>query len=351
MFKTELQKQSNNHGFTTIEVVMVVAVLAILLALAAPSVAQSWKNLKIAELDGAAREIFLTAQNELTDIKASGALEERMADTGLVKTESITAPVIKTLYYITSESINGVMPELSALMATLPGEFVLYLNPRTGDVTDVYYSKNTLTHTQVADLRSQLGDTDDRDLRSDLGIGYYGGLAKGSGEPLEDSDVNVQETLELINGEDLYLKLAYPKLENAFASPDKVLAEITLKDEHGQTLVLKADGDSAADSQTPGKVIFAKVISNNDYSLYVLLDSMITSHSFTQLYPALTAGDDITVTVSLSYDGTPIYKDAPVGTVNSLYAAKYPADITSGGIPHKKGVEFSNSRHLSNLRH
>lgn len=351
MFKKRLQKQSNNHGFTTIEVVMVVAVLAILLALVAPSVAQSWKRLKIAELDGAAREIFLTAQNELTDAKASGALEELMADTSPVKTESVTEPVIKTLYYITSDSMNGSMPELSVLMATLPGEFVLYLNPRTGDVTDVYYAKNTLSHSEVVALRNQLGDTDDRDLRGNLGIGYYGGLSKYSGEVSETEEPPLPETLEIINSEDLYLKVAYPRLVplGKVAESGKILAEITLKDEHGKTLVLKANGDSAADPQTPDKAIFANLIANNDYILHVLLDSMVPGYSFTELCRSLTAGDDITVSVSLFYDGKPIYTDAPVGMVNSLFAAKYEADTTAGGISHKKGVEFSNSRHLSNL--
>ena len=174
MFRPMVKHRLNRRGFTTAELLVVVAIISVLLALAAPNLVQSWKNLQITELDGTAREIFLAAQNELTDKKAAGGLQQLAADSSVVQEEEVTqGGVTKTLYYITSETTGDSLDHLSALFSTLPGGSVLYLNPRSGDVTDVYYSKSALDHDTVKNLRERLAGTDDREVRAKLGIGYY----------------------------------------------------------------------------------------------------------------------------------------------------------------------------------
>lgn len=258
MFRPMVKHRLNRRGFTTAELLVVVAIISVLLALAAPNLVQSWKNLQITELDGTAREIFLAAQNELTDKKASGGLQQLAADSSVVQEEEVTqGGVTKTLYYITSETTGDSLDRLSALFSTLTGGSVLYLNPRSGDVTDVYYSKSALDHDTVKNLRERLAGTDDREVRAKLGIGYYGGLTASSPEPSRpDEPQHLPETLELVNGEDLYLKLVYPELGEALGHPEKVLASISLTDEHGTTVTRNADGDSAVKSDSESDAEF-----------------------------------------------------------------------------------------------
>lgn len=351
----------SKRGFTTVELLAVVAILTILLALAAPNLIESWKGLKITELDGTAREIFLTAQNELTEKKTSDALQKLAEDSSVVQEENTTqGGVTKTLHYITSEEIGDSLGRLKALVSTLPGGSVLYVNPRTGDVTDVYYSKDSLSHAEVAELRKELGGEDNRDLRAKKGVGYYGGLITSSPRTDKPEEPNhLPETLELVNGEDLYVKLVYPELGEAMRNPEKVLASIRITDESGTSITRSASGTSAIKAQDETDAEFsrwkssfyASVNTGNDYTLYVLLDSLVDGKAFSTLFPTLNAGDDITVQVSLSYNGKSMYQNAMVGKVNSLYGAKYESNDTIGGIFHKRGVEFSRVRHLSNLRY
>lgn len=352
MRRTEVSKGIHARGFTIAETLIVVAILAVCAGLAIPKIYQSWKDYRMTDLDGTAHEIFQTAQNDLTQKKASGQLAALMDDSTILHTETVSADgEATTLYYINSEQLDSSMEQLDGFMSTLSGSCILYLNPRSGDVTDVYYAKDALSHDTVADLRARLGDHDDADVRANLGIGYYGGLSAASAEPSEESGSHSAETLELINGEDLYVKLVYPDLGESFSNPDKVLAEITIADERGNTVTVRANGLSAADANTPAVSVYAGTGTNDDYTLYVLLDSLTDGCSFSQMFPTLTAGDNITVTASLFYDGQAIYKNAPVGTTNSLFAAKYSANVTVGGIAHRAGIEIARVRQLSNLRY
>ena len=61
-------------GFTLLETVITIAVLIIIMGLAFPAVAALQKNLKMTELDAAARHIFIAAQNQLTSLRAGGGL-------------------------------------------------------------------------------------------------------------------------------------------------------------------------------------------------------------------------------------------------------------------------------------
>lgn len=354
------KNKRSKRGFTTVELLAVVAILTILLALAAPNLIQSWKGLQITELDGTAREIFLTAQNELTEKKTSDALQ-KLAENEEIKQETVTdGEVTRTLDYITSDTPIDSFDRLNTLFSTLPGGYVLYFNSRTGDVADVYYSKDSLDYVDVKSLRNELGGTDNRDLRAQKGIGYYGGLVTPSQTPGKPEEPDhPQETLELVNGEDLYVKLIYPELGEAMRNPEKVLASIQITDESGASITRSANGTSAVKAKEESDAefsrwkssIYPEVNTGNDYTLYVLLDSLVDGKSFSTLFPSLHAGDDITVQVSLSYNGKSLYQNAMVGKVNSLYGAKYETNDTVEGIFHKMGVEFSRVRHLSNLRY
>lgn len=342
-----MQTKRKIKGFTLTETLVVVAVLVILAAFAAPNLIQNWKQLQITELDGTARQIFLAAQNDLMDQKTSGQLVTLAAKSTVVQSKQVTEGAsTKTLYYIESGTAQSDLTRTAALLSTLSGSYVLYLDPASGDVTDVYYSKDALTQADVEALHT---DGDDAELRAEEGIGYYGGLKVSSAGAIHNETEHPQETLELVNGEDLYARLVYPNLGQAFTNPERVLATVTVSDQHANTVTLTADGDSALGSTVPASV-YASVDTDNGYTLYILLDSQVSGCSFPTLYPNLTAGDDITLTASLTYSGTPVFQNAVIGTTNSLFAAKYSSTVTQNGITHRQGVEFAYARQLSNLR-
>lgn len=72
----------NKKGFTLAEVLVTVAIILILAGVTFVSVAQYQKNLRLMEMDGTAKEIFIAAQNHLSVAKASGDLDRLKSASG-----------------------------------------------------------------------------------------------------------------------------------------------------------------------------------------------------------------------------------------------------------------------------
>ena len=73
------KKRLNRKGFTLAEVLVTVAIILILAGVTFVSVVQYQKNLRLMEMDGTAKEIFIAAQNHLSVAQASGDLD-RLAE-------------------------------------------------------------------------------------------------------------------------------------------------------------------------------------------------------------------------------------------------------------------------------
>lgn len=74
-----VKKRLDRKGFTLAEVLVTVAIILILAGVTFVSVVQYQKNLRLMEMDGTAKEIFIAAQNHLSVAKASGDLD-RLAE-------------------------------------------------------------------------------------------------------------------------------------------------------------------------------------------------------------------------------------------------------------------------------
>ena len=70
-----MKLRNRKKGFTLAEVLIVIAIIAILGALAVVGVNAYKKNMKVTELDNAARALYISAQNHMTAAKASGKLQ------------------------------------------------------------------------------------------------------------------------------------------------------------------------------------------------------------------------------------------------------------------------------------
>ena len=75
-----IKKRLDRKGFTLAEVLVTVAIILILAGVTFVSVAQYQKNLRLMEMDGTAKEIFIAAQNHLSVAKASGDLDRLSED-------------------------------------------------------------------------------------------------------------------------------------------------------------------------------------------------------------------------------------------------------------------------------
>lgn len=87
-----IKKRLNRKGFTLAEVLVTVAIIIILAGVTFVSVAQYQKNLRLMEMDGTAKEIFIAAQNHLSVAQASGDLD-RLAE----KAKSATGTTDSTI--------------------------------------------------------------------------------------------------------------------------------------------------------------------------------------------------------------------------------------------------------------
>ena len=74
-----MKNRLNRKGFTLAEVLVTVAIILILAGVTFVSVVQYQKNLRLMEMDGTAKEIFIAAQNHLSVAQASGDLD-RLAE-------------------------------------------------------------------------------------------------------------------------------------------------------------------------------------------------------------------------------------------------------------------------------
>lgn len=321
--------KSNRRGFTLTEVLAVVAVLAIVAALAIPAVVKNWRSAKLTKWDETAREIFLSAQNETSEIKAAGLLQE------MVQSESNTATTTTTVQLTSSsENAEAYFPQTRTLLSTAGGSYVLDLNLLTGDVEDVYYSESEgLTPSDIDTMKNDLENSasiasvKNDAVRYAAGIGYYGGAGSSAGADGDSSAVQPECTV--VNKEDLYVKLTVPGLDNSVVeNPKLISASVKVQGEsHTVNSVAKrasqtfTAGGSEQLSET-NKNLIASTDAGGTYTLYLLLDSMTDGKSFAGLCPDLVPGDDLTLSLTLKVNGRTIISDRSFAQVNSLFAAK-----------------------------
>lgn len=88
-----IKKRLDRKGFTLAEVLVTVAIILILAGVTFGSVAQYQKNLRLMEMDGTAKEIFIAAQNHLSVAQASGDLDRLAEDAKKSATGTTASPI------------------------------------------------------------------------------------------------------------------------------------------------------------------------------------------------------------------------------------------------------------------
>lgn len=325
----------DNRGFTLLETLLVVAIIAVLLGLSIIGVIAIQKELRQRELDSKAEVIYMAAQNRLMELKASGRAEFYSPDNlndvhqlGLIPLDSEDENrTEESLFYVTS-SMTGT-GELSTASVVLPesrvekeirdNSWVIEYDPASGSVYAVFYSEDTMEYAPESfnDLRI-------RQMRKKAGakVGYYGG------DTVVAIDTNtLNPKIEIYNEETLHALLVC----NMVSSGD-VSFEIKIEDEYKHSVTEKISQKE-----------LTRVGANLSYDL--VLDKLADEQRFKDKYPNLVAGSDITITLIARSDDDLVDSATVTDKTNSLFAESE----TDKDIATESVAVITYGRHLQNL--
>ncbi|NLU25170.1 MAG: prepilin-type N-terminal cleavage/methylation domain-containing protein [Clostridiales bacterium] len=335
-------------GFTLTEVIVVTAIIAILAAVAIPLVVKLRTNLKMSEANTIAKEIFISAQNRLSAMSASGDMvdfADELKGTDYSGRKIDPADFADSsgwgdIYYITSEdgaTTQYLILDDSVISKTLKGGYIVELDPENGNIYSVFYREGTLDKLlslyTSRDSDSVFTDRSEGNRRDSL-TGYYSSADASTSAEITNFDPKV----EAVNKEELYLQLTCDNMRTLRASWQYLTISVELTDEHNHTWE---------------KEYKSTDFTGNDWEFYydkltarIRLDSMSAGMSFSEITKSgdtsLTAGDTITAKASLRYakGSRTITTQKPAeATFNSLFASR------AGGK-----VEIAYLRQLNNLR-
>jgi len=319
MNKTSAKRRSS--GFTLMETTLAVAILVIVMAIVFPVVSALQKGLKMAELDAAARHIFIAAQNQLASLRASGDVDDFFAAPPLTGVPAdYTGSDPTSLTYLSSTAHPALMSKLlpigSVESQVSSGCYAVEFNRHTGSIYAVFYSEESFGY----DTAGLPRDMQERKNNDPL-LGYYGGaVLEGGGAitlPAPQITVNNAETLSVT------IVTENPGIIDFYA--------------HLSYLVTIRSAVDSAQIHTFG----TSDLTMADYKTHtLLLDSLIAGSHFKEILSNITPGDNIVVTVTASYDGTAAVTlpSSASKTTNSLFANR-----------SDNAATIAYGRHLQNL--
>ncbi len=379
-------QNNRSSGFSFVETLAATAILVILLSLSAVAVTYYRGYLKITELDNAAREIYMAAENRavlLSGGKQLGQLVEaesrkvQLSDASAPDAGEgaslLAAPETKTGYYIRrgAAELKELLPGGSIDPALLEGDFYIVYEPVSGSVTDVFYSEQPLdsllsenTDFQGFYNRYTPPSSDAaKNIRMRLSpmLGYYGG---GMSDNTNYTPLPSPEVMVVIrNGERLTVDVTFqiPKTALDLMGPNwennaKRLVTLEYLHPDGQTASQKVTLFGAPEPDAPfavgrpmsvrgnlasGSVTYTWVLDSLEYTL-----NAAGKKEFNQRFCQLFGGSGdfggdfrVNAEIELSAKGYKSTSAKGSDTNNSLFA------MSSGG----EAARIECLRHLQNL--
>lgn len=340
--------RKKQQGFTVQEMLVVIAITVILLGVSIVGVVAYVRHLQLKELDNAAREIFMAAQNRAIligsdKVKKAVVKEDdsnQIEHVEIIPSEGDDITTQIAVYYVHSsdeEAMKELLPQEAIDPALWDGDFYISYEPESASVVDVFYSDDTLpVEGELADfadfyMRWRKADKEER-MKSRPMIGHYGGESAESGTALSLRTPVIQIT----NDNDLQVQVTHwvPRTLQMLGQADQVSLEVELEYQ-GQKILLTPAMESQDEK------------SDIAYLTYVstwTLESLEEGKQFADLFSAsgttLTYGDDFTIVAEVSYTGTLKVNGAQkTAQDNSLFAKD------SGGDT----AYITCLRHLQNL--
>ena len=213
------------------EVLIVIAIIAVLTAVAFIAVNSHQRSLGQLERDGIAKEIFVAAQNHLTVAYGEGYLGLKVPESGSGETNPFGTKADDGSYYFV---VNGTGDAANATVfdQILPfgsvdetvrggGSYIIHYQQETGLMLDVFYctthgsptsfNHSFFDHDDFATVMSLAGEGKKSDRRTyEAGgnsiLGWYGGT-----EQADIPKVVLQSpTIKVVNAEKLYVEITNP---------------------------------------------------------------------------------------------------------------------------------------------
>lgn len=226
-------------GYTLMEMLVVIGIIAIICAIAIPSVVSIVKSLRFAQRNDYAKSIFMAAQANLTEMRADGGLaplQQAGLDSLPVQEEICGFPVedwSPEYVYTSSEDSQKVSYALVLPVGSVDGtlreqQVIIEYNPLTGNVYAVFYSEekdqNILQDYREGKLPRN-GEGDEK-LRKDMMLGYYDGSGLSSAE-LEIERTEARITFE--NGEEGIVTVHIPMPDLYVGSHEEFMKGLEVK--------------------------------------------------------------------------------------------------------------------------
>lgn len=343
-----MERPRRRRGFTMVEMLVVVAIIAILVGVSIPMIGSYQRTLTMTRLDHTAQEIYLTAQSRMTDRKNSGTiglLSGTLLDASGGAEARSTHPLHQAgweVRYLTQDTAGTLLPAGALESQVEEGSYIIYYEANSGSVMAVLYSDSPLvgeggSFSDVEEAYDQIVGTT-REDRMDDGhwVGWYDG-----------SVVYTEEVIHL------------PTPQVTINNGEKLTAEITVSIPEGLlhsqiTFEIEAEyqgctGEIVVDTSNPnvhltseGDLLRCTVILDSlDYREYQFADWLY----HWRMLDTVSVGEDVTVRAQ-TVGGEPVSgftlqaSDWAEASGNSLFAA----------YDQEHGVaEVSCGRHLQNL--
>lgn len=358
------EMRRGGRGFSLAELLVAVGILAVLLAVAVPSILHYRRELKLTELDDNARAVFMAAQNHLSALRSASVGDLDVSDAvgrsaGDVPSAAVSGLGAETKLKYVSTDVAGAEPDWLVLPGSIEGDlsegsYLVEFDPASGAVYGVFYMEKSGSRALNAGVYQTIYEYVDGESKScrvregrksfskssdGFFVGYYG--ADGALDITRpDTKKLPTPKLTLINAEELRLDISADSVSDALKS--KLRVDVTATDGiHTKTLV----EEKAFQVGDVGRVVVDSL--NYDPNKQTT-SGWKAGKSFREWMEeggsyVITPGADITLTVSIWYkpdsgEGIAALPTTASVKANSLFAQR------SGDT-----VEVAYGRHLENL--
>ena len=306
-------KIKNSRGFTISEVLIAVAVLAVLAAVAVPAIFSVRQNMRMRRLNDTAREIYLTAQSELTGRQAAGTAE----NIGGVQEGA------EDCYWLSSigDGAENLIRVGLLEPQTAENHYMIWYNAATATVLEVYYSEGVMEEADVrALLYSDSYGTDNSARRVNDLVGYY----RGDDIDFERQKQSLPVVLKLVDDldkDELRAEITVPNPSEAVTGGGRLTMTVEELDQFGVP--------TGAKHEIP--LEFDPITGKCEY----LLDTL-TGVRFSDVFTEITPGANIRVSATLTVDGK--LPSVARRACNSLFASRVGNDAAIAGARHLQNL-------------